>query len=355
MSENFSAKFFLPPDDYEILRFGGESVKDEEKGMERMMKYYQESGLTEEQLRENNQKYNLNQMFQVVKDYFEREYGYHGKGMELSNSYQHSVNSYIFLDEGRAPFVHIDELFESSMMSFFLVIFNWSKKFDDPKMYGNCFLYLLYIMNDVSILGDIPDEKSNEELLKIMQGDAQIMDLASSCYWTVVIFSLAHEVAHSYFASVGRKFPDRRKEEFEADAIAYDIVLKIIIDQSRMEEYKRIIEDYTYLAPVMYMQFFDLFYYTDRVLYNKRITTDTHPLPKDRISHLFAIANDEKYDFDTVDGNYLYNGFLDVYDEYRTQLILKKERGKLDKIIRTEERERRQRRDEQNASRAIGL
>ena len=26
------ARFFLPPDDYEILRFGGESVKDEEKG-----------------------------------------------------------------------------------------------------------------------------------------------------------------------------------------------------------------------------------------------------------------------------------------------------------------------------------
>lgn len=355
MSEDIRAKFFLPPDDYEILRFGGESVKDEEKGIERMMRYYQESGLTEEQLRENSQKYNLNQMFQIVKDYFEKEYGYHGKGIELSNRYQHSVNSYIFLDEGREQFVHIDELFESSVMSFFLVILKWSKEFDDPEIYGNCFLYLLFIMNDVSILGDISNEKSNEALLQIMQGDAQIMNLASSCYWTVVIFSLAHEVAHSYFASIGRKFSDRRKEEFEADAVAYDIVLKIIIDQSRLEEQKRIIEDYTYLAPVMYMQFFDLFYYTDRVLYNKRITTDTHPLPKDRISHLFAIANDDKYDFDTVDGNHLYSGFLDAYDEYRTQLILKKERGKLAKIIRTEERERRQRRDEQNGSQTIGL
>ena len=27
MSEDIRAKFFLPPDDYEILRFGGESVK----------------------------------------------------------------------------------------------------------------------------------------------------------------------------------------------------------------------------------------------------------------------------------------------------------------------------------------
>ena len=43
MSEDIRAKFFLPPDDYEILRFGGESVKDEEKGIEMMMRYYQES------------------------------------------------------------------------------------------------------------------------------------------------------------------------------------------------------------------------------------------------------------------------------------------------------------------------
>ena len=65
MSEDIRAKFFLPPDDYEILRFGGESVKDEEKGIERMMRYYQESGLTEEQLRENSQKYNLIRCFRL--------------------------------------------------------------------------------------------------------------------------------------------------------------------------------------------------------------------------------------------------------------------------------------------------
>jgi hypothetical protein len=35
----------------------------------------------------------------------------------------------------------------------------------------------------------------------------------------------------------------------------------------------------------------------------------------------------------------LYSGFLDVYDEYREQLILKMERGKLKKILRIEKRE----------------
>ena len=42
----------------------------------------------------------------------------------------------------------------------------------------------------------------------------------------------------------------------------------------------------------------------------------------------------------------MYAGFLDAYDEYRTQLLMKKERGKLDKIIRTEKREQRGRKDE---------
>ena len=181
-----------------------------------MMGYYQESGLIEEQLRENSQKYNLNQMFQIVKDYFEKEYGYHGKGIELSNRYQHSVNSYIFLDEGIEQFVHIDELFESSVMSFFLVIFKWSKEFDDPEIYGNCFLYLLFIMNDVSILGDIPNEKSNEALLQIMHGDAQIMNLASACYWTVLLEQCLKNILWNWLRFIwqmgcGTKFQNKKK------------------------------------------------------------------------------------------------------------------------------------------------
>lgn len=339
MINNF-VNFLVKPDEYENLRFGGISVKDEKIGIETILKYYKDSGLTEEQLKKNSQKYNLDRMFGMVKDYFKKEYGYDDKKIKLNNRYQYSINSYVVVDKEREQFVHIDELFESSVMSFFLVAFKWSKEFNDLEIYGNCFLYMLFILNDVCILGNIPDAESNDTLLQIMKGDVQIMNLASSCYWTVVIFNLAHEMAHSYFANTDIKFPNSRKEEFKADAIAYDIVLKMIIDQSKLGEQDKILEEYTYLAPIMYMQFFDLFYYTDRVLYGKSITSDTHPIPQDRIRHLFAIANDEKYDFDSVDGNHLYGGFLDVYDEYRTQLILKKERGKLDKIIRKKQRDR---------------
>lgn len=45
----FLEKFMLPPDDYEIFKFGGGSLKDEERGIKTMLKYFS-SYFTEEQL-----------------------------------------------------------------------------------------------------------------------------------------------------------------------------------------------------------------------------------------------------------------------------------------------------------------
>lgn len=71
-----------------------------------------------------------------------------------------------------------------------------------------------------------------------------------------------------------------------------------------------------------------------------------HPIPPDRKDYLFTIVDREEYDFDTVDGNHLYSGFLDVYDEYKEQIRLKMEKGKLEKILRTERRQQMRRKDD---------
>lgn len=118
--------------------------------------------------------------------------------------------------------------------------------------------------------------------------------------------------------------------------IAYHIVLKIIMEEKDSDT---ALEEYTYLAPMIYMDFFDLYYYTDRVLYKTVFHDRQHPMPIKRKNRLFAIADKDDYDFDTVDGNHLYSGFLDVYDEFKDQLLMKMERGKLDKILRTDRRE----------------
>ena len=56
-------------------------------GMQRMLQNF--SGLfTEEQLRKNMEKYNLQKMFGVVKEYFKKEYGYAGDSI-IPVSYTH--------------------------------------------------------------------------------------------------------------------------------------------------------------------------------------------------------------------------------------------------------------------------
>lgn len=329
---------FMVPQMYDLFKFGGDTVKDDERGIRRMMQYLSEF-FTEEQLRENMERYNLPKMFEVVKGYFKKEYGYAGEDITLSNRYQHTINSYIYNDQDNPVFVHIDELFESTVIAFLLAMFKWSKDFDDLDVYGDCFRYVLFLMNDVCIFGEMQGQYANDSLLQVISGDVQILPLAEDCYWTIVVFSLAHELAHAYLADIGKRYSEKHpeKEEFDADMIAYHIVLKIIMEQ---EDDKRILEKYTYLAPMMYMDFFDLYYYTDRVLYKSRFFDPQHPLPIDRKERLFALVNRDEYDFDTVDGNHLYGGFLDVYDEYRDQILLKMERGKLNRVLHTERRNR---------------
>lgn len=321
---------------YELFKFGGDTVKDDERGIRRMMQYFSDF-FTEEQLRENMERYNLQKMFEVVKEYFKKEYGYAGEAITLSNRYQQTINSYIYNDQKNPAFVHIDELFESTVIVFLLAMFKWSKDFDDLDVYGDCFRYVLFLMNDVCIFGEMQGQDANDALFQLISGDVQILQLAEDCYWTIVVFSLAHELAHAYLAGIGKRYSRRHpeKEEFDADMIAYHIVLKIIMER---EGNNRILEKYTYLAPMMYMDFFDLYYYTDRVLYKSRFFDPQHPLPIERKNRLFAIANKDEYDFDTVDGNHLYGGFLDVYDEYRDQVLLKMERGKLEQVLHTERR-----------------
>lgn len=333
----FLEKFMVPPDDYEIFKFGGSSLRDDERGLRIMLQYFSDS-FTEEQIKENMKRYNLQTMFDLVKKYFNTEYGYSGTEIELNNRYQNTINSYIYNDEKNPVFVHIDELFESTVMSFLLAMLKWSKDFENLETYGECFKYVLFLMNDVCIFGEMQSESANKALLEVINGDVQILQLAEDCYWTIVVFSLAHEIAHAYLASMGKKYSEKHpeKEEYDADMIAYHIVLKIMIEEQSNDV---MLEEYTYLAPMMYMDFFDLYYYTDRVLYKTYLLDPQHPTPIKRKNRMFAIAYKEEYDFATEDGNHLYGGFLDVYDEYRDQLLLKMEKGKLDAILHIKERE----------------
>lgn len=138
---------YAVPSYYDIYKTGGSTLKDNKRGMRLMLNYFSKY-FTEEQLQANMQRYNIENMLAIVKDYFLKEYGYAGTNIELNNQYQRTINSYIYNDEKNPAIIHIDELFESAMMAFFLAMFKWSKDFDDLEVYKNCYLYVLFLMND---------------------------------------------------------------------------------------------------------------------------------------------------------------------------------------------------------------
>lgn len=344
-NEDFSNTKYAVPSFYNLYRLMGHRVRDDERGTNIMLDYFSEF-FTAEQLKQNMQTYNLEKMFCLVKECFRKEYGYDASNIELNNLYQRTINSYIYNDKKNPAIIHIDELFESTMMAFLLAMLKWAKDFTDLEVYGHCYRYVLFLMNDVCILGEMQGENANRAMLSIVEGDLQILQLAEDCYWTVLAFSLAHEIAHSYFASIGREYNKNNliREEYEADEIAYDIVLKIIMSNQTKGI---VLEPYTYLAPMMYMDFFEMVFYTDRVLYKTYLFNKTHPALKKRKSRLFAIVDMEQYDFDTREGNQLYRAFNQVFKEYKIQTLLKMERGKLTKILRVEQREQlRERRED---------
>ena len=154
----------VAPDNYEIFKFGGISLRDDERGLRTMLQYFPHF-FTEEQIKENMKHYNLQTMFHLVKKYFKKEYGYVGTEIELSNRYQNTINSYIYNDKTKPAFVHIDELFESTVMAFLLAMFKWSKEFENLEIYGECFKYVLFLMNDVCIFGEMQSESANKALL----------------------------------------------------------------------------------------------------------------------------------------------------------------------------------------------
>lgn len=161
---------FMVSQTYDIFRFGGEEIKNDEVGIQRMLQNF--SGLlTEEQIRENMKKYNLPKMFELVKEYFKKEYDFEGNAIQLNNRYQKTINSYIYNDQKNPTFIHIDELFESTVISFFVAMFKWSKEFDNLDIYGDCFRYTLFLMNDVCIFGEMQALDANNALLHLLNGD----------------------------------------------------------------------------------------------------------------------------------------------------------------------------------------
>lgn len=63
-----------------------------------------------------------------------------------------------------------------------MAMFKWSKDFSNLDIYGKCFKYILYLLNDVCIFGEMQEAEANRTLMDTLNGDIQILQLAEDCY-----------------------------------------------------------------------------------------------------------------------------------------------------------------------------
>ncbi|MCI9491208.1 MAG: hypothetical protein HFG97_14670 [Dorea sp.] len=216
---------FLIPNKYELLKYGGIRAKDLRYGMKKILEYLPKDQFSEELIKENLEKYSLEKMLEQIQYFFRKEYEFSDSKVELNNRYQGNISSYVCEGEkeGENSFIHIDELYEAAVLSFFLSMFKWTKEFDNLETYGFGFIHALYTLNDVSILGRLPDANASETLLRTVNGDLQVINLAEDCYWTITAFNLAHELAHIYLnhdkkGGLSRQTKKQsHQEEFQAD------------------------------------------------------------------------------------------------------------------------------------------
>lgn len=338
MAVSFIEYYMLSPDRYIMDRNAGTDQTCPDLADANMAHFFPK--ITKEEYKNyvgDNQVFN--EMLHIVQEAFQRWYNFDCTDLFLNSNYQKDFNSYVYVDGCNPVFIHVDQLLETVIFSFMLTILKWAKESENEANENSYFKYLVFLMNELCIFGQLPSEDAKAAILRKVADDQQIMNLASDCHWAIMIFTVAHEIAHAYQMNM---YPDYwrkhlKEAEFDADAIAYDILLRLIMDK---QERDLIVEEYTYLAPMMYMDFFSLYYYTDYILYGTVYNSQTHPGPQERKDALFSIVARDIYQLDTDEGNVVYQWFCFVYDLFVERLPQYKGSGKLDGVIHKELRER---------------
>lgn len=91
MKKNSGMFRFMVPDEYEVLKYGGEVTKDIEFGIEMLLEHLPEDQFSEKTVRENLRKYNFYNLMKVIEGYFEKEYQYRDYKLEISNRLQNDI------------------------------------------------------------------------------------------------------------------------------------------------------------------------------------------------------------------------------------------------------------------------
>ena len=266
--------------------------------------------------------------------------------VEFSSKYIASLDGTAPIPLGKASrlysggnIVYVDELILAALFEYVATYYLWAKDFEDKELFSFCFRYATGLFNYSCRLGVLTNDDRKAQLVEIIRKHCDIngVNLISDLYWSCLAFAYCHELAHIYLKHVElNNQPDTLwKTEYEADAVGFDVYLRIIetVCKNTKEPFAGIFHDYLYVAPMILFQFYEDTYFMSYWLFGER-AGGSHPPLNERFNALLRISEQPKYTFETSEGNDLLNNYIDISECFREQLMLKLQRGKLNQIIR---------------------
>lgn len=265
-----------------------------------------------------NEKFNINRTIKFCLDYYRK--------VEIKRD-----NNDIF----------IDHTLLSALSGFTTTVFYCSEGFGDKEVDLFGFRYLLFIINEQCLnLHELPDKSSQDDFIERFNGKLEIIRIAMDIYWVMLVFAVLHELSHIFLGHKPYKeiydHNEFLKQEYEADESAYIILLETIYNRNNIQldyDMSAIFQEYTYLAPMMLIDFYNLIYYVDGTI-NKVKFYSPYPSPAHRKERLFTVFDRWEKSINTKEGNDLYNCFLDVIEKFMNDVCDAEECGNLDALKR---------------------
>lgn len=283
-------------------------------------------------------------LFDLIRDAFENRLG-----CTLDVSF---IRKYITSFDGKTPtkhddcsrifagnkFVYVDELMRSILFEYVANYYIWARFGDE--LFGFCFPYALNTLNYCCRQGFLNTDKNKAELSKTIKKycDDVGVEFIADLYWSTLAFAFCHELAHISLGHTnecaGKTYAELRQDEFSADALGYDVFLSIIDGSIAGLEspFLECFHDYLYTAPMILFLFYRDLYYMEYWLFGEELQYDDHPTFNERIRRLLELSENERYRFNTEEGNVVLNNYWDMSERFCTELLYKLANGKLSHV-----------------------
>ncbi|MCZ0859961.1 ImmA/IrrE family metallo-endopeptidase [Methanocorpusculum sp. MG] len=264
---------------------------------------------------------NFETLFWSLVSHFEQIYSSKKNELKFLSRYSRVMD--IHAENLDVPYVYVDELVGSALFGSLSTMCFWSEYQQDEVAWNFCYSHLRHVLYQQGCRGILPKEEVIALWKNLVKTDPHLLQIASDTFWVSIAFAIAHELAHIYLNHQA-DYTDKEKtysQEFEADAVAYDLVLnKIMYQKSHgVTSDWDVYHEYTYLAPLVFLEFFNLITYTEFGVENND-TASNYPSIQLRMDKLLEMVKDPVYQFDTEEGNDLCNCYLDIADYYKERL-----------------------------------